>query len=46
MPGNDDPEELSEEDLAALAEYENSEEGRAAGEPEPESQAERLTKLF
>jgi hypothetical protein len=45
MPGNDDPEELSEEDLAALAEYENSEEGRA-GEPEPESPAEQLTKLF
>jgi hypothetical protein len=46
MPGNDDPEELSEEDLAALAEYENSKEGRAAREPEPESPAERLTKLF
>lgn len=46
MPGNDDPEELSEEDLAALAEYENSEEGRAAGQPKPGSRAAELTKLF
>lgn len=45
MPGSADHEELSPEDLAALAEYENSEEGRA-GEPKPESPAERLTKLF
>jgi len=46
MPGRDDRAELSEEDLAALSDYENSDEGKAAGEPEPESPAERLTKLF
>jgi len=46
MPGSDDRDELSEEDLAALSEYENSEEGNAAGEPEPETTAERLSKLF
>lgn len=45
MPGSDDRDELSEEDLAALAEYENSE-GKAAGKPEPETPAELLTKLF
>ena len=35
MSGSHD-EELSPEDLAGIAEYENSEEGRAAGKPAPE----------
>ncbi len=47
MPGSDDPKNLSEEELNALvAEYEDSEEGKATGEPEPESRAEKLAKLF
>jgi len=46
MPASDNRDELGEEDLAALSEYENSEEGKAAGESEPESPAERLSKLF
>jgi hypothetical protein len=43
MPGSDDPNNLSEQDLAALSEYED--EGGTA-QPEPESEAEKLTKLF
>jgi hypothetical protein len=47
MSGSDDPKNPSEEELDALvAEYEDSEEGKAAGEPEPESRAEKLAKLF
>ena len=46
MPGSDNRDELSEEDLAALSEYENSEAGKEAGKPTPETPAERLTKLF
>ena len=46
MPGSDNTNNLSDEELAAISEYENSEEGKKAGEPEPESPAERLTKLF
>jgi hypothetical protein len=46
MPGKDDADEMSAEDLAALEEYENSEEGKEAGKPTPETPAERLTKLF
>jgi hypothetical protein len=46
MPGKDDHEELSAEDLAELDEYENSEEGKEAGKPTPETPAEKLTKLF
>jgi hypothetical protein len=41
----DEHDNLSDEELAAVSEYENSEEGRA-GEPEPESRAVQLTKLF
>jgi hypothetical protein len=41
----DEHDNLSDEELAAVSEYENSEEGRA-GAPEPESHAERLTRLF
>ena len=43
MPGTNDPDELSQEDLAALEEYENSEEGQAQSAPDP---AAALTKLF
>ena len=46
MPDGNDPNDLSEEDLAALSEYESSEEGQAAGEPEPESRAARVANLF
>ena len=41
----DERNNLSDEELAAVSEYENSEEGRAR-EPEPESRAVQLTKLF
>jgi len=41
MPGNDDHDEMSAEDLAALEDYENSEEGEEAGQPMPETPAER-----
>ena len=43
MPGSDDPNNLSEQDQAALSEYE-AEGGKA--EPEEESRAAKLTKLF
>ena len=43
MPGNDDHDELSAQDLAALQEYENSKEGQAKSAPDP---AVALTKLF
>ncbi len=43
MPGSDD-DELTEEDLAALAEYEASPEGQKPGREE--TRAEKLTKLF
>jgi hypothetical protein len=43
MPGNDDHDELSDEDLAALEDYENSAEGRMVPAPNP---AEVLTRLF
>ena len=45
MPGSDDTDNLTDEDLAAIDEYENSEEGRAV-RPAPESRAGQLTKLF
>jgi len=44
IPGSSDPDKLSAEDLAAVAKYESSEEGRE--DANPESPAERLTKLF
>ena len=44
MPSSGDPDNLSAEDLAADAKYESSEEGRE--DANPESPAERLTKLF
>ena len=43
MPGKDDADEMSAEDLAALEDYENSEEGRATSAPDP---GEALGKLF
>jgi hypothetical protein len=43
MSRNDEHEELSAEDLAALEEYENSEEGRAKSAPDA---AEALSRLF
>jgi len=46
MPASDNRDELGEEDLAALSEYENSDEGKEAGNPTPETPEERLTKLF
>jgi hypothetical protein len=45
MPGRDDTDNLTEKELAELAEYENSED-MASAKPEPESRAEQLTKLF
>jgi hypothetical protein len=44
MPSSGDPDNLNAEDLAAVAKYESSEEGRE--DANPESPAERLTKLF
>ncbi len=46
MPGKDDHDEMNAEDLAALSEYENSEEGKEAGKPTPEAPAQSLTKIF
>jgi len=43
MPGKDDHDEMSADDLAALEEYENSEEGRAKS---ASNAAEALGKLF
>lgn len=46
MPGRDDTDDLTAEELAGLEEYENSEDSKASGRPAPESRAEQLTKLF
>jgi hypothetical protein len=42
----DDIDDLTDEQLAALDEYEKSQESKAARQPKPENRAAQLTKLF